>query len=111
MRRPTLAQRTVRLLAALAVLAVPTLRIAVDAGEEHGPSRVESSHDADRCRVLHDHLACVQLFASAATPAGGGDSLPLPTPPSAPALATVDRVAAATPARPDLPRAPPSLSV
>lgn len=60
--------RTVRTIAAVAVLASPTLRIAIDAGEPTGPAHVEASHDADRCRVLHDHAACLQLFASSVVP-------------------------------------------
>lgn len=92
-----------------AVLAVPVARTVVDA---HAPSRVdhvESTHHPDRCRVAHHHVACVQLFASAAAAAR-------PAPAPAPAAATAapsglaDSRDASGPIRGDArPRAPPSL--
>ena len=112
MARHTTARRLLGLVVAAAVLSGPVLRVAIDAGAHHdGRDRVEASHDAEQCRVLHDHRACLLVFASAAAPVGsattaGGDarSDPAGTAPDDPCLTP-------EPHRPELPRAPPTLSV
>lgn len=92
-----------------AVLAVPVARTVVDARAPSRVDHVESSHDPDRCHMGHHHVACVQLFASAAAA-----SRPAPAP--APAVATTapsglaDSRTAPEPIPGDArPRAPPSL--
>lgn len=92
-----------------AVLAVPVARTVVDARAPSGVDHAESSHDPDRCRVAHHHVACVQLFASAAAA-----SRPAPPPaPDAGATAPsglADGRRTPEPIRGDArPRAPPSL--
>ena len=94
-----------------AVLAVPVARTLVHADERSRGEHVESSHDPDRCRVAHHHVACVQLFASAAAA-----SRPSPAPaPGAVGFAPPGLAAgrsASEPIRGDArPRAPPSLLV
>ena len=51
-------------LAALLALVVATAPFApplLDAGEDFGPTHVESHHDPSSCARLHDHAACSQL--------------------------------------------------
>lgn len=108
MGTPTTARRCVSLLAALAVLAGPLAVPLLHAAEPRQGARVESSHDPDHCRVVHDHLACLQLQSSAPLPGG---ELGLPT--SLCARATGPRLRRGAPAlpavhAPDLPRAPPT---
>lgn len=111
MSGPPVLERTIRTIAAVAVLLSPSLRIAIDAGEVGGPAHVEASHDADRCRVLHDHEACLQLYASSMAPAEYTASLP-EGPRSRPPSTTPDRPYRSNDASgPALPRAPPSLLV
>lgn len=111
MSAPTVLERTIRTIAAIAVLLSPSLRIAIDAGDVGGPPHVEASHDTDRCRVLHDHEACLQLYASSMAPAEPTTTLPA-SPGPRPAGATPDRRHGSPDATgPALPRAPPSLLV
>ncbi len=111
MSGPPVLERTIRTIAAVAVLLSPSLRIAIDAGEVGGPAHVEASHDADRCRVLHDHQACLQLYASSMTPVEPTATLP-ESPGPRQAGATPDRRHGSPDATgPALPRAPPTLLV
>lgn len=96
------------MLAALAVLAGPLVVPLLHAAEPSDRARVESSHDPDRCRVLHDHLACVQLQGSAPL---DGRNFVLPA--AAGARRAGPDLRHAPPALPDphdpcLPRAPPT---
>ena len=112
MARRTAARRLLGLVVAVAVLAGPVLRVAIDADAHHdGRDRVEASHDAEHCRALHDHRACLLLFASSAAPAepatsSAGDARSEPA-----GVAHDDPHRMPEPHRPGLPRAPPTLSV
>lgn len=48
--------------------ALPTALVLLHAGSPTGSAHVESSHDPDRCRVLHDHELCVVFGANPPTP-------------------------------------------
>lgn len=71
MSRRAPARKGLALALTAAVLAGIPARLAVDAAAPEGRTYVESSHDPARCGYLHDHAACQQLFASAASPAPG----------------------------------------
>lgn len=104
----TTAGRPLRLALVLAVLAAPTLRLAIDASVPDERDHVEASHDADRCRVLHDHEACLLLFAS--SPAAAAAAAPSHGPTSPGSLVTSPADAPRLPEghAPGLPRAPPA---
>lgn len=108
MRGPSRFERTVRAIAAIAVLLSPTLRLAIDAGQPDGPAHVEASHDADRCRVLHDHQACVQLYASSVVPPEPVADLPSDERPTPPAAAPERPLRSPDAIGLRLPRAPPT---
>ena len=112
MARHTTARRLLGLVVAVAVLSGPVLRLAIDAGAHHdGRDRVEASHDAEHCRVVHDHRACLLLFASTAAPAGPATSSAGDARSDAAGTAPDDPRRIPEPHRPELPRAPPTLSV
>ena len=69
-RRSTARKGLALVLAAVVLAAVPA-RMALDAAAPDRRAQVEGSHDPARCGYLHDHAACQQLFASAASPAAG----------------------------------------
>lgn len=100
-------RRLLALATLAATLAAPAARLAVDAGAPEPEDRVESSHEPGRCHPAHHHLACVQLFSSAAAP-----SAFLPEPPDQPGASRrpgldVGRLAADRIPEAARPRAPP----
>lgn len=80
MRARSTAQKGLAAALAVAVLAAVPARMLVDVSTPPDRAQVESSHDPARCGYLHDHAACQQLFASAASPApaSGTDATPPP---------------------------------
>lgn len=67
MGRRSTAQKGLALVLGAAVLAAVPARTILDAAAPDRRAHVESSHDPGRCGYLHDHAACQQLFASAAS--------------------------------------------
>lgn len=60
---------------------LPAALAVLHAGPPSGTDHVESSHDPDRCRVLHDHELCLVFGANPPTPSRpaahtGAPSLP-----------------------------------
>ena len=112
MARHTTARRLLGLFVAVAVLSGPLLRLTIDADAHHdGRDRVEASHDAEHCRALHDHRACLLLFASSAAPAGSATSSAGDAGSESAGMAPHVPSRPPEPHRPELPRAPPTLSV
>lgn len=72
----TIPRRLLALTTLVAVLATPVGRVVIDAAAPDGKTRVEASHDPERCRLAHHHRACVQLFASAAAPSPAAGHAP-----------------------------------
>lgn len=103
------ARRGLALALAAVVLAAVPARMLVDAAVPDRRAHVESTHDPARCGYLHDHAACQQLFASAAspTPAAAADRLPPSVGDRLPPRSR-DRDGRPGPSDP-LPRAPPHL--
>lgn len=107
-RRSTARKGLALVLAAVVLAAVPA-RMALDAAAPDRRAQVEGSHDPARCGYLHDHAACQQLFASAASPAAGeatDGGLPPVRHRRAPRSADAPGPQASSPT---LPRAPPHL--
>lgn len=109
MRRRSATEKGLALALAVAVLVASTARVLLDASVPDDRVHVEATHDPARCGYLHDHAACQQIFASAASPAAGAPA-PVRLPPLTDRIAETAKEPAdrRTPS-PSLPRAPPHL--
>lgn len=91
----------------LATLGTPVARLVIDAETPVRRTHVEASHEADHCGVAHAHLACVQIFVSAASASTPDVAVPATAPTPARAAADAGRIAFGPPLLDGRPRAPP----